>query len=198
MTGFVKGLISIADFLDSNGFTSISNEIDALVVESAKIHDVIQEKVNEESTLDEPSPMLQRFLVDFENALSVAQRNEKSKIDYEVAEEVMSIVNNLLNEKTYQTPGTGSQGLSMMYKADSDVIKLVDSIIELEDYLNRQGAYSDKPEEDESIREQYTARLNELYSMINRMRSGSGRQGDFQKYELIRDYYNERRGKNAM
>jgi len=192
----IDSLIMLADILDARGFHGEAEALDSIIKEAAEIHDIIQKRVEEEASPDQPSPRVMQLVLDLERTLQEKQRDPESKIDYDITEEVMQIVQNLLKEnvRSYQTPGTGQAGASMWYQVQNDIIKLVDSVIELEDEIWGQGAYEGKEIDQKEYAKDFE-KLKELYGIVSRIKSGEGREKDPRTYELMRNYYNERRGK---
>lgn len=196
MSIYIKELIMLADILDSRGFVKEAEEIDNIIKNAADIHDIIQRRVQEETSPDHPSPRVVQFVHDLDRALESMVKPD-GIITYDVKESIMMVAQNLLKEnvRSYMTPGTGHSGLSMLYKTKNDVIELVDSIIELEDELESRGVYEGQDLGEEEHRDTFE-RLKKLYNIVNRIKNGR-RPEDPETYRLIKDYYNERRGKEV-
>jgi len=193
MSLFLDELIMLADIFDASGLHKEANAIDAILKEAAEIHDIIQRRVEEEAEKDECSPRVTQFMFDLEKALQEKVGDPTSKINYEIFEEIREIAQELLTANIYQTPGTGQTGLSMWYKAQNDIINLVDGIIELEDEISAKGAYEGEEIEEKDYASSFD-KLQKLYAIVKRIKEG-GRPKDKETYRLLRDYYNERRGK---
>ena len=184
-----KELIMLADILDVRGFHDIANEIDELVKQSAKVVEDIHEQVSQMPP-DKPAPQVLQFIGDLERTLTEKQRDPSSKIDYDVSEEIMSIIYGLIRANIYSQPEHSRGAVSMRMKAQNQIMNLIESIVELEDEVRGEGAYSGQEIDPKAV-EGTKKRLEELYEMVQELKNEEG------LFEMAREYYNEKRGKQV-